>query len=569
MRPPEDFELEALIDNEEADDLLSAPDAPLSMPASPDFGAHHHHQQPKWLTQSRHRSWIRSIPYRIIARVWPLLRPRLTWRYILSSLVTLYILFCFITRQPLLASNLPGYTGTYGVGAVDVEVPLPGGTKRISEAAFKSSGDAAFEVETVLVSIYYPTSREYRSPKPRYYWIPKPVSLTAAGYAKLAHVDNFIMRPVFTFFLWAVGGGITIPAEVDAPLLSADEIIVPITTSSLKHRDDAPYNTTFPITVFSHGMASSRTDYTNFLGELASRGHIIAAVEHRDGSCPGSLVKLDPKDPGRRVLPLRQSDLSEPMETPDLKRTQLAFRDAEILGAVHLLRSINAGDHIPNSRAALTTLPSWAGRLNLDFLTIAGHSYGATGALQALTTVAGPTSSSSSSSSGDYDTLPASAGIILDPGKGSGPLNHNTTQPLLVIHSNSWSRPSSALFHGRPHFDTVRDLVASSPSPSWFLTAIGTSHPSVTDAPLLEPLLLSWTTGAGLDVRGALAEYVAAAADFLAFVPTGSVSEGSVLAQAATHREYDKWVSKEREEEFPKAMAKLWEVHVSPETKQG
>jgi len=50
------------------------------------------------------------------------------------------------------------------------------------------------------------------------------------------------------------------------------------------------------------------------------------------------------------------------------------------------------------------------------------------------------------------------------------------------------------------------------------MTSLGTSHPSVTDAPLLEPFLLSFTTGASIDVYQGLRQYVHVAEDFLAFL---------------------------------------------------
>jgi platelet-activating factor acetylhydrolase len=545
----ESVELSSLLSNDfDAWDDDFSPDSPLAMhPPSPhpasssSSSSYSFFPQPKWLTnahQGHQRPWYLSWPLQTVTFILRLLRPRLTIRYALFCAVVLYALYCLARGSPLLASPLPGYTGPYGVGAVDIEVPLPDGPKRVSDAVLKASGDPAFEVETALMTIYYPTEKDFRSRKPRYHWIPKPVSLTAQGYARFAHVDNFLVRPIFTFALWAIGGSITIPAEVDAPLLAGEK------------------EKTFPVMIFSHGFASSRTDYTNFLGSLASRGHVIAALEHRDGSGPGSFVrtKSSSSSSDRRVLPLRESDLRESIDTPAFKRAQLAFRDAEMLAAIQTLSAVNEGQPITNTRDPVTTFDaqSWASRLDFDHLTIGGHSYGATGALQALSTIASSAS-----------PVPAAAGLILDPGKSSGQLNPNASVPLLVVHSNSWSRTVSP-FYGRPHFDTVRDLVAAVPASSWFLTSIGTAHPSVTDAPLLEPLLLSWTTGANLDVNEALREYVHVADDFSRFVRGGKPA--GVLAEPVTHLQYGEWVSEERKAEFPKEMAKLWEVHVVPDS---
>ena len=538
-------ELESLVGSDDFDpDTHSGPDAPLTMPSSPPSSS----SQPKWLTQyaARRPIWI-SWAQRAGSLALTLLRPRLTWRYVLFALLVLYTAYCFLINSPLLASPLPDYTGPHGVGAVDLEVPLPDGPRRVHDAVFKDSGKPAFEVETVLLTLYYPTDSGFRSSKPRYHWIPKPVGLTAGGYAKLAHIDSFITTPLFTFIMWALAGRITIPAEVDAPLLG--------TTSDKRDDDRREKQDPFPVMVFSHGMASSRTDYTHFLGELASRGHVIAAIEHRDGSSPGSYVKPSSADPATtNRLHFRKMELEEDMDDAEFKRAQLAFRDAEILAAIDVVTAINngKGGKIPvdNTRDEASTLPSWSSRLNLSLLTIGGHSYGATGALQALSTVA----------PGDK----AAAGLILDPGKSSGPLNHNATVPLLVIHSNSWSKKKS-MFHGRPHFDTVRDLVKACPAPSWFLTSIGTSHPSVTDAPLLEPLMLSWTTGADMDVKGALREYVNSAGEFLQFVQSGLTVPDGLLSENVTHEEYGKWVSEERKKEFSSEMTDHWEIHVSPD----
>lgn len=527
-RPP-NLELDNL--STSSSSPLTSPDLPLSSSPQP---------QPRWLTPRQSR----LTPY--IARLKTLLRPRLTWRYILCTVCAVYVLYCFIVASPLFASRLPAYSGPHTVGAVDLEIPLPKPLK-ISDTIVKKTGELAFEVETVLFTVYYPAAHNARSKLPQHLWVPRPLSITAEGYARIARVDNFIVRPIFTFALWLLVGSIRIPAQVDVPILGSDG-------------DEKAQR--FPVMVFSHGMASSRTDYTYYLGELASRGYVVAAIEHRDGSSPGSLVKINGKK-DRKVVLLREKDVESdpPMTTPQIKKEQLAFRDAEIFATIKVLQDIDAGDGASifsqTSRSEGTTLSAWTNRLDLSHLIIGGHSYGATGALQAL-----------KSASRDSKSNPAAAGIILDPGKESGPLNADIQVPILVVHSNSWSK-SHSIFFGRPHFDTVRDLVRDTlnrTGASWFLTSLGTSHPSVTDAPLIEPLLLSWTTGATVDVKYGLREYVRVSLDFFDFVNGGE--KKGVLGEPVTHEEYGKWVSEERKKEFPKEMAKFWEVHVSPVKKK-
>ncbi|KAG8166217.1 hypothetical protein KVR01_004769 [Diaporthe batatas] len=551
--------------------------------------------------------WVTATVRRLTPVIVSLLRPRLTARYITFSIAALWVTYRILASQPLLSNRLPGYTGPYGVGALDIEYPLET-PRRVSDAKFKSKsdGDYAFEVETVLFTFYYPISHKARgSAADKYYWFPKPVSATAKGYARFLGMDNFFFRGLLTAGLWLVASGIQIPAEVGAPLIPAAELINIDGTGgdlagSLTNTGKAEGGGKLPAMIFTHGMLSSRTDYTHYLGELASRGVIVAAIEHRDGSSPASPIIRAGEEQGaapRWRYAFGLKDLAPPEEGDDafdtaaLKEAQLSFREAEIEAAVDVLRVLDSGppSPFPNSRAPRNTdidMSAFRGRINTEALTIAGHSYGGTGALRALRP---PTSRSTSTP----PRLPFSGGVILDPGKSSGPLNADVRVPLAVIHSSEWSKPGPSLFYGRPHFDVVRDIVdgvnnhtttttTTSGAPSekpgedddesgsgggWFLTSLGTAHPSITDAPLLEPLVLSWATGSAVDARDGIMQHVLATRDFVRYQHTGErrgvlgLSGRPVEDGGAASREYDPG----HNEGMPKPWREYWQIHVAPE----
>ena len=68
-----------------------------------------------------------------------------------------------------------------------------------------------------------------------------------------------------------------------------------------------------------------------------------------------------------------------------MKEAQIAFRHAEIVETVRALREINKGNGADvfalNPRKEGQDLENWKGRLAMDQITLAGHSYGATGAV--------------------------------------------------------------------------------------------------------------------------------------------------------------------------------------------
>lgn len=508
---------------------------------------------PRWLNQNQ-SSWIQRIPH--------FLRPRFTVAYILWTLVALYVLYCYIFWSPLFASKLPQYTGPHDVGTIDIEVPVED-PRQVVDGVFISDRKPAFELNTVLFTLYYPAAKGSRSSKPKHKWFSKPISLIAEGYATAAHFNNFLSRPLFTFALWGLASSIDIPAKVDVPLLAgsgdADE----------KKLDQ------FPVVVLSHGDASSRTDYTAYCGELASRGIVVAAIEHRDGSGPGTMVhlpdgkqkkvlffranQLEPKDPGKKV------------SNDDYKFKQLAFRDAEIEETITVLEALNDGSGAKlfdqNYRKEGKSLSAWKNRLNISQTIIAGHSFGATGAMQALKSA----NKIAKSEGRSIYRNPAIGGIIMDPGKQSGRLNTDIDVPLLIVNSDSWSKKRT-IFFGSPHFDTVRDIahdVLKRCGATWFMTSLQTSHPSITDAPLIEPLLLSWTTGATIDVKEGLREYVRVSMDFIHYLRNGS--KDGVLGIGVTHESYGNDTTDELQKEKIKKMEKMgqnvtkyWEVHVAP-----
>ena len=141
----------------------------------------------------------------------------------------------------------------------------------------------------MLFTLYYPATKGVISTKPHHLWIPRPLGIVGAGYARFAHISNFVTNAIFTFSLCMLVGSTKIPAQVDVPLHGSPVTIqTPTALGDVVSSDDS-----FPVMIFSHGFASSRTQYTQYFGELASRGFVVAALEHRDGSGPGTIIMKD------------------------------------------------------------------------------------------------------------------------------------------------------------------------------------------------------------------------------------------------------------------------------------
>jgi platelet-activating factor acetylhydrolase len=183
-------------------------------------------------------------------------------------------------------------------------------------------------------------------------------------------------------------GRLTFPAHLNAPLLP----------SSTKH----------PLIIFSHGLAGTRTTYTQYCSALASQGYVVLAVEHRDGSAPAVLLppsapspspspslasgsgtttpkKHQPKD---RVLGYIKKDEIEWEEGQEksleaFRTLQLEMRVREVYEAFYSFKRISNGDvgkvtfDKMDAAAQSRWVDSVRDKVDLDLIDLTGHSFGA------------------------------------------------------------------------------------------------------------------------------------------------------------------------------------------------
>lgn len=85
----------------------------------------------------------------------------------------------------------------------------------------------------------------------------------------------------------------------------------------------------------------------------------------------------------------------------------------------------------------------------------------------------------------------------------------------------------------------------------------------MTDAPLIEPLLLSWTTGSTIDAHEGVNQYVKVSEKFLRYQISGE-KEG-LLSECVTHPEYNvKDTNRTDRGPSSREFWKYWEIHAAP-----
>lgn len=427
---------------------------------------------------------------------------------------------------------LPEPTGPYSVSTFTIEIPVAKPRTFLADKyahRTKSTQDTrpAFQLRTVAVTLYYPTN-----PSPTgsgringQTWLPAPRFKSLTGLLKYASLSSWWAYPIFVPAWWTGLWGARLPTSQAQPLASRDG-----------YSDKR-----WPTAVFSPGLAGTATTYSVYCSRVASHGVVVAALDHRDGTSPSSLVHL-PVDNGQKVAKTeevvytREEEITHSPDDEDdektqdqkwhFRRTQLAFRRSELSEAVKVLDRINMGqgkDVLAESTRQVTDaekqayfgparLPEWAERLDLGqdasrqepCLIGLGHSFGAATLMSCLDPQLAPVDGL------EEDTQRLGAAVEDEQRRLAGPAFRQVVlldpwvEPLALPTATSASRSAVppfcaivsqgfALWVG--HFSNL-EIIASSlfkrqrpnqSTRSWMATLSGSRHTDFSDFPWILP----------------------------------------------------------------------------------
>lgn len=394
-------------------------------------------------------------------------------------------------------------TGPYDVSTLTLEIPLP--TPREFHAdsyrsnPSSSNSTPAFRLQTVLLTLFYPidgpktSAGHFGLAKGTLPWLTTPRLKSIEGLLKYAGVSKYFALPA---------------------ILPAYQVLL----AKLPFYQNAPLAKTegpqkWPTALFSHGLGGTAVTYSSYLASLASQGVVVAAVEHRDGTCPATSIRTRAED-GKKVtehnlLYFKEEEVktsSAPGGKWDFRQAQLEFRRAELHELLRVVKELNAGQG-----GALTTastrggpevananLAAWQGKLDVDDgLLLLGHSFGGATVLTDQLSQ----DSTQDSADGPGKKIKAKLAILLDPWLEALPTvldntpASSTRTPFLTINSQGFTV-------WKPHFDRLKRLIASStPSSaaksdtgrplSTLLTLTGCKHTDFSDFPFLIPRLFA------------------------------------------------------------------------------
>lgn len=250
---------------------------------------------------------------------------------------------------------LPGHSGPFRVGAIDLEIPVrrprsfatdivpPDQINRPSKASRRAKrGDAessegqdadqwaqwspfhhgastaTLHLSTVLFTVFYPSplsDKEAHAHHLPVAWLGRPkhkgVKALLNYLSQYGLLGPFAAVPASPAFATLVAAKMKVYCGVPLAEPSDRQARAPPPydriATGLFGNDPAQ----FPVVVFSHGLAGNRLAYSQLCSEIASQGIVVACIEHRDGSGISSVVR-PPIDP-RLSSKDQRAESAEPM----------------------------------------------------------------------------------------------------------------------------------------------------------------------------------------------------------------------------------------------------------------
>lgn len=298
-----------------------------------------------------------------------------------------------------------------------------------------------FTKEGLFVRLHYPTSisKTAEGISNRWFnWIPDEKYID--GFSCVVKVWVFVIK----LTVWFFGGDVYVPAVWEAePKKSGPKM---------------------PVIIYSHGFGACRFLYSNTTVELASRGYLVASIEHRDNSACATYYYKSPEDRDNDIRTwIPHHSLRVGGEHYSIRNKQLKKRQEECIRVLDLLLDINEGK-AENILKSSFDIQSLKGCLDFSSACIMGHSFG--GATSLYTLAKEPR---------------FKMGVILDgwmfPLKEEKDLKIN--QPIVFINTQTFHIPSNLeamkAFLKKPSESTERTL----------FTIKGTTHETQTDTPIV------------------------------------------------------------------------------------
>ncbi|TPX31030.1 1-alkyl-2-acetylglycerophosphocholine esterase [Synchytrium microbalum] len=294
------------------------------------------------------------------------------------------------------------------------------------------------ENEHVLTRWYYPATSE--GDHPGIAWLPS--RYHAFGLGHFLKLSKFASFPIYQY-LWTFNS----PVARDAPVAN----LFCNSGDSVK----------LPVVIFSHGLAGNRSMYSSLCGDLASRGFVVVALEHKDGSAC-AYVGSDEK-PILYQRPVGNDD-----ELLAFRRKQVEERSQDVKYVLEMLHNLNAGTPVENKmtrKISTFEQKGFQNKLSLDNMVMMGHSFGAATAITVL-----------------QQTNNFKCGVLLDSWCYAIEPTPSITVPMLSVNSET--------FHWPENLQSLQHVLSGGNPNNTFVTLRGTGHQDASDMPSLVPHVL-------------------------------------------------------------------------------